>query len=157
MVVPNISYTPHKNKIIGEKNGGSGIICYEVRDHVFKLTTGIHALADFGLHLSIGSLGGQLGQLAGHGGDGDDGLEGALALGNILLRVEDDDVDLGHVEHPQRDGGAQAEGDGQRGCLDVHLTRDRLREKEIERKKERSVNESEVLQRESLEGNLCDP
>lgn len=48
-------------------------------------------------------------------------LEAALAFGNVLLWVEEDDVDFGHVQHPQRDGGGQAEGDGERGGLDVHL------------------------------------
>ena len=71
-----------------------------------RLTVGLHALAELRLHLAVGPLGGQLGQLAGHGGGGDNGLEAALALGHVLLRVEDDDVDLGHVEHAQRHGGA---------------------------------------------------
>lgn len=85
------------------------------------LTAGIHSLAQLRLHLAVGPLGGQLRQLAGHGGGRDDGLEAALAFGDVLLGVEDDDVDLRHVEHAQRDGGAEAERDGQRGCLDVHL------------------------------------
>lgn len=57
-------------------------------------------------------------------------LEAALAFGNVLLWVEEDDVDFGHVEHPQRDGGGQAEGDGQRGGLDVHLRGQRQRQRE---------------------------
>lgn len=86
-----------------------------------SLTTGIHSLAQLRLHLTVGPLSRQLRQLAGHGGGRDDGLEAALAFGDVLLGVEDDDVDLRHVEHAQRDGGAEAERDGQRGCLDVHL------------------------------------
>lgn len=35
--------------------------------------------------------------------------------------MKEDDVNLGHVEHPQRHGGRQAERDGQGGRLDVHL------------------------------------
>lgn len=35
--------------------------------------------------------------------------------------MEDDHVDLGHVEHTQCHGGAQVHGDGQRGGLDVKL------------------------------------
>lgn len=48
-------------------------------------------------------------------------LEAAFPLGYVLLRVEEDDINLGHVEHPQGDGGRQTEGDGQGGGLDVHL------------------------------------
>lgn len=48
-------------------------------------------------------------------------LEAAFPFGHVLLRVKEDDVDLGHVEHPQRHGGRQAERDGQGGRLDVHL------------------------------------
>lgn len=48
-------------------------------------------------------------------------LEAPFPLGNVLLWVEEDDVDFGHVEHSQRHGGRQAEGDGQGGGLDVHL------------------------------------
>lgn len=35
--------------------------------------------------------------------------------------MEDDDVDFGHVEHPEGHRRAQVHGDGQRGCLDVKL------------------------------------
>lgn len=35
--------------------------------------------------------------------------------------MEDDDIDLGHVEHPQRHRRAEAERDGEGGRLDVHL------------------------------------
>lgn len=48
-------------------------------------------------------------------------LEAAFSFGYVLLGVEEDDVDLGHVEHPQRHRGRQAERDGQGGSLDVHL------------------------------------
>lgn len=48
-------------------------------------------------------------------------LEAAFPLLDVLLRVEDDDVDLGDVEHAQRDGGAQAHGHSQGGGLDEHL------------------------------------
>lgn len=89
------------------------------------LTSGLHALTQLRLHLAVGSLGCQLRQLAGHCGGGDDGLEAALVFGNVLLRMKDNHVDLWHVEHSQRDGGAEAEGDGQRGRLDVHLRRKR--------------------------------
>lgn len=88
-----------------------------------KLTAGLHTLAQLCLHLTIGSFSRQLRQLAGHGSSGDNGLEAAFALGDVLLGMEDDDVNLRHVEHSQRDGGAEAEGDGQRGRLDVHLWR----------------------------------
>lgn len=37
--------------------------------------------------------------------------------------MEEDDVDLGHVKHPQRHRGGQAERDGQGGSLDIHLGR----------------------------------
>lgn len=85
------------------------------------LTADLHALTQLSLHLAVGTFGCQLRQLARHGGSGDDGFEAALTFGDVLLWVEDDDVDLWHVEHAQRDGGAEAEGDGQRGGLDVHL------------------------------------
>lgn len=52
-------------------------------------------------------------------------LEAAFSFGYVLLGVEEDDVDLGHVEHPQRHGGRQAEGDSQGGGLDIHLERER--------------------------------
>lgn len=60
-------------------------------------------------------------ELVGHGGCGDHSLQAALALGHVLLRMKEHHVHFGHVEHSQRDGRAQAHGDGQ-GCgLDVHL------------------------------------
>lgn len=60
-------------------------------------------------------------------------LEAAFSFGYILLGVEEDDVDLRHVEHPQRHGGRQAERDGQGGSLDVHLGRDRDTERDRKR------------------------
>lgn len=57
-------------------------------------------------------------------------LEAAFSFGYVLLGVEEDDIDLGHVEHPQRHRGRQAEGDGQGGSLDIHLRGGRQRETE---------------------------
>lgn len=48
-------------------------------------------------------------------------LKAAFPFGYVLFRVKEDDVDLGHVEHPQRHRGRQAERDGQGGSLDIHL------------------------------------
>lgn len=48
-------------------------------------------------------------------------LEASLSLLDVLLGVENDDVDLGHVEHPQRDKSAEGHGNGQSGRLDEHL------------------------------------
>lgn len=62
-------------------------------------------------------------------------LKAAFSFGNVLLGVEEDDVDLGHVEHPQRHRGRQAEGDGQGGSLDIHL----------EGKKEREIKRERVI------------
>lgn len=62
-----------------------------------------------------------LGEAGGHGGRLHHWLEAALALLDVLLRVEDDDVYFGHVEHPQRNRSTQAHGHSQGGCLDVHL------------------------------------
>lgn len=72
------------------------------------LTVGLHAFAELRLDLSVGAISSLLGQLTRHGGCGDDGLEAALALWHVLLRVEDDDVDLRHVKHPQGHRGAEA-------------------------------------------------
>lgn len=65
------------------------------------LTWGLEVLAELRLGLAIGPEVALWRELIGHGGGGDDGFEAALALGYVLLRVEEDDVDLGHVEHPQ--------------------------------------------------------
>lgn len=64
---------------------------------------------------------GPLGQVRGHGGSLYDGFEAALPLLNVLLRVADDDVNLGDVKHAQGHCGAQAHGHGQGGGLDEHL------------------------------------
>lgn len=50
-------------------------------------------------------------------------LEASFPLLNVLLRVEEDDIDLGHVEHPEGHEGAKGHGDSQRGGLDKHLRR----------------------------------
>ena len=73
------------------------------------------------LGLSVGFVVGLLGQVCGHGGRLHHGLEAALSLLDVLLRVEDDDVHLGDVEHAQGHGGAQAHGHRQCGGLDEHL------------------------------------
>lgn len=73
------------------------------------------------LGLSVLSVAGLLGQACGHGGRLHHSFEAALSLLDVLLRVEDDDVDLGDVEHAQGHGGAQAHGDRQSGGLDEHL------------------------------------
>lgn len=85
------------------------------------LTRRIEVLAELGLGLAVGPEAALLRELVGHGGRGDDGFEAALALGHVLLRVEEDDVDLGHVEHPQGHRGAQTHRDRQRRRLDVQL------------------------------------
>lgn len=85
------------------------------------LTWSFQVLAELGLGLTVGPEAALLRELVGHGGGGDDGFEAALALGHVLLRVEEDDVDLGHVEHPQGHRGAQTHRDRQRRRLDVQL------------------------------------
>lgn len=79
------------------------------------------AFAQLGLGLSVGSESGLGVELVGHGGSGNHSLEAPCALGHVLLRVEENHVDLGHVEQPEGHRGAQAHRDGQRGCLDIHL------------------------------------
>lgn len=76
------------------------------------------------LGLSVLFVVGLLGQVRGHGGRLHHRLEAALSLLHVLLRVEDDDVDLGDVEHAQGHGGAQAHGHRQGGGLDEHLRTD---------------------------------
>lgn len=49
------------------------------------------------------------------------GFEATLALLNVLLWVEDDDIDFGDVQHAQRHRGTQAHGHSQRGGLNEHL------------------------------------
>ena len=60
-------------------------------------------------------------ELVGHGGCSDHSLQAALALGHVLLWMEENHVDLRHVEHSQRDRRTEAYGDGQSCGLDVHL------------------------------------
>lgn len=62
-----------------------------------------------------------MGQSGRHGGGRDDCFEGTFPLLHVELRVEDDDVDFGHVEHPEGHGCTQVHGDGQCGGLDVEL------------------------------------
>lgn len=59
--------------------------------------------------------------LLGHGGRLRHGFQAALSFLDVLLRVEDDDIGLGDVEHAQGHGGAQAHGHCQGGGLDEHL------------------------------------
>lgn len=87
----------------------------------WALTGGFQVLAELRLGLAVGPEAAFLRELVGHGGGGDNGFETALALGHVLLRVEEDDVDLGHVEHPQGHRGAQTHRDRQRRRLDVQL------------------------------------
>lgn len=51
----------------------------------------------------------------------DNSLEASLPLLDVFLGMENDDVNFGHVEHPERDGRTERHGDGQSGCLDEHL------------------------------------
>lgn len=60
-------------------------------------------------------------RLLGHGGCRRRGFNAALSLLDVLLRVEDDDIDFGDVEHAQGYGGTQAHGHCQGGGLDKHL------------------------------------
>lgn len=85
------------------------------------------------LGLSILFVAGLLRQARGHSGCLHHCFETALPLLDVLLRVEDDDVDLGDVEHAQGYGGAQAHGHGQGRGLDEHLERvwPHLRQKSI--------------------------
>lgn len=73
------------------------------------------------LGLSVLFVAGLLRQARGHSGSLHHCFEAALSLLDVLLRVEDDDIDLGYVEHAQGYGGAQAHGHGQGRGLDEHL------------------------------------
>lgn len=73
------------------------------------------------LGLSILFVAGLLRQACGHSGCLHHCFEATLSLLDVLLRVEDDDIDLGYVEHAQGYGGAQAHGHGQGRGLDEHL------------------------------------
>lgn len=77
--------------------------------------------AEFRLGLSVWPQAAFGVELVGHGGCGDHSLQTALALRDVLLWMEENHVDLRHVEHSQRDGRTQAYRDCQ-GCgLDIHL------------------------------------
>lgn len=85
------------------------------------LTVGVHIFTQFGFGLAVGSVAGLVRQARGHGGRRHHGFEAALPFLHIELRVEDDDVDLGHVQHTEGHRCAQIHRDGQRGGLDVQL------------------------------------
>ena len=87
------------------------------------LTHGVSSgvLAQLSLGLSIGPLTGLLGQTRWHCGSCDNSLEATLPLLYVELRVEDNDVHLGHVEHAQCYWGTEVHGDGQGRCLNVQL------------------------------------
>lgn len=65
--------------------------------------------------------------------------------------MEEDDVDLGHVEHPQRDRGRQAERDGQGGGLDIHLRGER----ETRRERDRVRKTQSFITFEVVRDSLC--
>lgn len=85
------------------------------------LTVGVDVLTQLRLGLPVGSVAGLVGESGRHGGGCDHGFEGTFALLHVELRVEDDDVDFGHVEHPKGHGCTQVHRDGQCGRLDVQL------------------------------------
>lgn len=85
------------------------------------LTAGLHVLTQLCFGLSVGPVTGLVGEPGRHGGGGDHSLEGSFPLLHVELRVEDDDVDFGHVEQAEGDRGAQVHGDGERGGLNVEL------------------------------------
>lgn len=58
---------------------------------------------EFRLGLSIGPQATFGVELVGHGGCSDHSFQAALALGYVLLWMEENHVDLRHVEHSQRD------------------------------------------------------
>lgn len=58
---------------------------------------------EFRLGLSIGPQAAFGVELVGHSGRGNHRLQAALSLWYVLLWMEENDVDLGHVEHSQRD------------------------------------------------------
>lgn len=88
-------------------------------------TLRFQTFAEFRLGLPVWPQGAFGVELVGHGGRGDHSLQAPLALGHVLLRMEQHHVDLGHVEHSQGDGCTEAHRDGQ-GCgLDVHLQESR--------------------------------
>lgn len=87
------------------------------------LTHGVSSgvLTQLSLSLSVWPLVGLLGQTRWHCGSCDHSLEATLPLLYIHLRVEDNYVYLGHVEHAQCYRGTEVHGDGQGGRLNVQL------------------------------------
>lgn len=59
----------------------------------------------------------------GRGRHGRGRLEAALPLLHILLRMEQDDVGFGHIEHAEGHRCTQAQGHSQCGRLDIDLGR----------------------------------
>lgn len=93
---------------ISRRRNSSPTLCFKTFTE-FRLGLSVGPQATFGV------------ELVGHGCGSDHSLQAALALGYVLLWMKEHHVDLGHVEHSQRDRRTQAYGDGQ-GCgLDVHL------------------------------------
>lgn len=66
------------------------------------LTVGFKTLTEFAFHLAIWSVISFLDQFALHGGSCHHGLEAPLAFLNILLWMKNYNINLGHIEHPQR-------------------------------------------------------
>lgn len=85
------------------------------------LTLCFKTFTQFRLGLSVGPQAAFGVELVWHGCCGDHCLQATLALGHVLLWMEEDHIDLGHVEHPQRDRRTKAYWDGQGRGLDVHL------------------------------------
>ncbi len=108
------------------------------------LTVGLHALTKLGLHFPVGPVASLLYKFSRHGGGSDDRFEAALAFGHVLLRVEEDDVDFGHVEHPQRHRRAEAERDGEGGGLDVHLETTHIRWEQRERESQGKTENNHI-------------
>lgn len=67
---------------------------------IHVLTLCFEAFTQLGLGLSVGSESGLGVKLVGHSGGSDHSLQTASSLGHILLRVEEDHVNLRHVEQP---------------------------------------------------------
>lgn len=96
------------------------------------LTVWVDVLTQLRLGLSVGPVTGLVGESGRHGSGSDDGFEGTFPLLHVEFRVEDDDVDFGHVEHPEGHRRTQVHGDGQCGRLDVQLGGDRKNKGELE-------------------------
>jgi len=85
------------------------------------LTLCFQTFTEFRLGLSIWPQAAFGVELVGHGSCSDHSLQAAFALGYVLFWMEENHVDLGHVEHSQGDRRTEADRDGQ-GCgLDIHL------------------------------------